>query len=180
MGDIWPYGAPRYTNWQQCYDALLSLGFGKADANILAAIAGAESSYDLSVVNDTPSTGDYSVGAYQINYYGNLYAGRVKEFGTPRHLAQSDVTTQSKAARGIWQEQGFAAWGTYNSGAYKRYLNNSLPGGPPAYHQLQEPSAPTNPGADSWSPKITRTAGHLDGASHALDNYADALRVLRR
>jgi Lysozyme like domain len=179
MGDIWPYGPPRYTNWQQCYDALLSLGFGKADANILAAIAGAESSYDLAVINDTPSTGDYSCGAWQINYYGNLRAGRVAEFGTPKHLVQSSVSDQAKAARGIWQSQGFGAWSTYNHGDYKAYLNNKLPSGPPPYHQLQTDIALPGPGADSWSPKVTRTAGHLDGAWHTLDNYANAIHALR-
>jgi hypothetical protein len=179
MGDIWPYGPPAYTNWQQCYDEMLSLGFSRADANIMAAIAGAEASYDLTVVNDTPSTGDYSVGCWQINYYGSLYAGRVAAFGTPRHLAQSGVTGQAKAARTVYADQGFGAWSTYTHGQYRDYLHGALPGGPPAYHQLQEPSAPTGPGADSWSPKVTRTAGHLDGAWHTLDSYANVIHGLR-
>jgi hypothetical protein len=158
---------------------MLSLGFSRADANIMAAIAGADGGYDLTVINDTPSTGDYSVGTYQINYYGRLYAGRVAAFGTPRHLIESGLTGQSKAARTVYADQGFTAWGAYNNSTYKEFLHGALPGGPPAYHQLQEPSAPTGPGADSWSPKVTRTAGHLDGAWHTLDAYANVIHALR-
>jgi len=126
MGDTWPFGPARYTSWQQTYDALLQLGLTKADANTLAAIAGAESDYDLAVVNDTPATGDYSVGEFQVNYYGSLRAGRTAEFGTPQHLAQSSVSTQSKAAREIWAQQGFGAWSTYRSGAYIPYLGGGV------------------------------------------------------
>lgn len=180
VGDIWPYGPPRYTDWQQCYDALLSLGFDKGDANVLAAIAGAESTYDLSVVNDTPSTGDYSVGCWQINYYNGLYAGRVAEFGTPKHLAQSDVTTQARAARSLWAGSGFSPWSTYKSGAYKAYLHGNLPAGPPPQHQLQAPAAPTNVGADSWHSQVTTLAGHFTGLANHAGNAAKVLRNISR
>lgn len=179
MGDTWPYGPPAYTSWQQCYDALSALGFDRSDANVLAAIAGAESSYDLHVVNDTPATGDYSVGAWQINYYGDLYAGRVAEFGTPKHLTQSDVNNQAKAARTIWSQQGFSAWSTYTHGQYTAYLHGNLPAGPPAQHQLQTISAPTNFGSDSWARQIKTAAGHFTGLSHAADSAAKILRQLK-
>lgn len=179
MGDIWPYGPPRYTNWQQAYDALLALGFSKGDANVLAAIAGAESTYDLAVINDTPSTGDYSVGAWQINYYDGLYAGRVAEDGTPKHLAQSSVSVQAKAARNVWSSQGFGAWSTYKNGAYQAYLHGNLPSGPPAQHQLQFGAAPTDPGKDSWAVQVRTSADHLHGLGQTAGTWAQAIRLIR-
>jgi hypothetical protein len=83
MGDIWPYGKPRFTTYVDAVVALEARGMPHNDALIGAAIGEAESSLDLSVINDTPSTGDYSVGVWQINYAGSLWAGRVRAFGTP-------------------------------------------------------------------------------------------------
>lgn len=180
MGDIWPYGPPRFTSWTQAYDALRALGFSEADANTLAAIAGAESSYDLSVVNDTPATGDYSVGAWQINYYGSLLAGRTAEFGSPRHLAQSSVSTQAGAAQQVWSSQGFGAWSTYTSGAYRAYLHGNLPAGPPPAHQVQFVSAPTNVGPDSWHSQVTELAGHFTGLSNHAAQAVKTLRSIAR
>lgn len=180
MGDIWPYGKPRYTNWAQAYDALRALGLSEANANILAAIPGAESGYDLSVINDTPSTGDYSVGTWQVNYYGNLYAGRVRQFGTPKHLAQSSVSVQASAAHQIWAEQGFSAWSTYTSGAYKAYLHGNLPSGPAPAHQEPAPPAPTNVGKDSWHSQVTGLAGHFTGLANHTSSMTKALREIAR
>lgn len=180
MGDVWPFGSPRYTNWDQCYTALRALGFDKGDANVLAAIAGAESSYDLSVVNDTPSTGDYSVGAWQINYYGSLYAGRVADYGTPRHLARSTVSDQAKAARGVWSGQGFGAWSTYNHGQYKAYLHGNLPQGPPAQHQLQAIDTGISPPTEDYSAVIRLGALHVGETATRLDHGTATIRSLLR
>lgn len=180
MGDVWPYGPPRYTDWQQCYDALRSLGFDKADANILAAIPGAESSYDLAVVNDTPATGDYSVGAWQVNYYGSLYAGRVAEFGRPGHLARSDVTTQARAARTIWADQGLSAWSTYTSGAYRAYLRGNLPAGPPAQHQLQAPDTTIRPPTEDYSHTVREASRSIHNQGYSWQAAATVLRKLRK
>lgn len=129
MGDIWPYGPPKYTNWSQCYAAMRAIGFDDTDADIMAAIAGSESAYDLRVVNDTPATGDYSVGIYQINYYASLYSGRVAEFGTPRHVANETVEQQCRNAQQVWSQQGYGAWGSYNNGEYKPFLHGAGGGG---------------------------------------------------
>lgn len=179
MGDIWPYGPPRFTNWTQCYDALRKLGFGKGEANILAAIAGAESSYDLSVVNDTPSTGDYSVGAWQINYYGSLYAGRVAQFGTPRHLARSTVDNQASAAHQIWAEQGLGAWSTYTSGAYRAYLRGNLPAGPPPSHQAQLPPHNIDPPKEDYSATVRLGARRHSQLGNVFKDGANALLKIR-
>lgn len=111
---------------------MLSLGQSQENAAVYAAIASAESGLDYRVINDTPSTGDYSVGMYQINYYGNLYGERAAKFGTPQQLIQGGLTRQSIAAMEIGQG-GFTPWSTYTSGAYIKYLNGYSPpsGAPP-------------------------------------------------
>jgi murein L,D-transpeptidase YcbB/YkuD len=126
VGDIWPFGPARYATFAQCAAALAQNGVDAANAIVGAAIATAESSRDLTVVNDTPATGDYSVGAWQINYYGSLSPGRTAEFGTPRTLANSGVTGQGKAAASLWKSSGWTPWSTYNSGAYAQYLNQGV------------------------------------------------------
>lgn len=179
MGDIWPYGPPRYTNWTQCYDACLVIGMSKADSNIAAAIAGAEASYDLSVINDTPATGDYSVGTWQINYYGSLYAGRVSEFGTPKHLAQSTVSTQASAMHQLWAQSGFSPWSTYTSGAYRAYLNNTLPSGPGPAHQLQLPGHDISPPTGDYSATVYKGAQAHAQIGNTFKDATTALRKIR-
>lgn len=108
------------------YQALKSLwiaaGGSKDKADVMAAIAIAESGGRPSAKNTTPP--DYSIGLWQINYYGNLLPGRTKEFGSPASLAASP-TAQARAAVAIERQQGLAAWSTYTSGAYKQYLNGA-------------------------------------------------------
>lgn len=129
MGDIWPYGPPNHTTWQACYDEAHNWFTDLSVVATFAAIAGAETggSYDLAVINDTPSTGDYSVGCWQINYYASLYAGRAAAYGTPQQLVQGGLTRQFYAAMGIYHGQGFGAWSTYRSGAYLAYLHGNAP-----------------------------------------------------
>jgi Lysozyme like domain len=126
MGAIHLPGLPAaYTNWRYCVGILMLLHMGKADAEVLAAIAGPESGYDYHIVNDTPSTGDYSVGLWQINYYGSLYAERSRLYGTPRELAAGGPMPQARAAYSIWRSQGWMAWATtYTSGAWRKYIGS--------------------------------------------------------
>lgn len=136
MGDIWlPGFPPAYTDWIYCVGVLELQNMDHADAEILAAIGGPESGYDYTVINDTPSTGDYSVGIWQINYYGSLYSERAREFGTPRELIAGGPIKQAHAAYVIWKSQGFMAWAnTYTSGAWRKYIGSGPiphPGQPP-------------------------------------------------
>jgi len=103
MGDLWLPGLPpAYTSFNRCFAALGPLMPSRATAVILAAIAGPESGYDYSVINDTPATGDYSVGLWQINYYDGLYGERSREYGTPRQLIEGGVRRQAHAAAHLW------------------------------------------------------------------------------
>lgn len=126
MGDTWPYGPPAYVTWQLCFTEMNSLGRTQEDCAVFAAIAQAESGFDYRVVNDTPATGDLSVGLWQINYYDGLYASRAAQFGTPQQLVAGGLTAQALAANVIGQSS-FTAWSTYNSGAYLQYLHGAGP-----------------------------------------------------
>jgi hypothetical protein len=131
VGDIWPYGPPRYVTWAQANAVAKQAGFSAANADVITAIGVAEGGLDLSVINDTPATGDYSVGTYQINYYGSLYASRVAAFGTPKQLIDGGIDAQIHAALVLWRQSGFRPWSTFNSGAYKQYLHGAVtPTGP--------------------------------------------------
>jgi hypothetical protein len=92
----------------------------------MAAIALAESGGNSTALNDNSGTGDYSVGLWQINYYGGLLAPRTAAYGSPSSL-QADPAAQAKAAVSIEKSQGLRAWSTYSSGAYTRYLSGAAP-----------------------------------------------------
>lgn len=132
MGDIWPYGPAKYVTWTQAYTQMLSLGQTQENAAVYAAIGTAESSLDLSVINDTPGTGDYSVGIWQINYNGSLYGPRSAAFGTPQQLIAGGLNKQAQAALSVGRG-GFTPWSTFNNGDYKPYLHGFTPpaGAPP-------------------------------------------------
>src|SRR6266481_7293286 len=160
MGDIWPYEPPRFTTWQNVRGYMESLGVSANDAAVFAAIATAEASLDLSVINDTPATGDYSVGTFQINYFGNLYAGRASEFGTPRQLVLGGLGRQAHAALGVWHGQGFSAWSTFTSGAYRQYLHGARApaGGPGGGGPLPPVNTTISPPTEDYSGTIKKSA----------------------
>src|ERR1035437_6830159 len=66
-------------------------------APLAAGIAIAESGGNTTSLNNTPATGDYSVGLWQINYYNGLLASRTASYGPPGAL-QIDANAQAKAA----------------------------------------------------------------------------------
>lgn len=141
MGDIWPYGPPAFDTWQAVYDEAFTWFADPSIAATFAAIASAESGLDYRIINDTPATGDYSVGDFQINYFGSLYAGRAAAYGTPQQLVEGGLSRQFYAARGIYHGQGFGAWTTWTSGAYRQFLHGYTPvaggntGGQPVLQQ---------------------------------------------
>lgn len=66
-------------------------------AALAAGIAIAESGGNYTALNSNASTGDYSVGLWQINYYNGLAASRTAEFGSAASL-QVNPDAQAKAA----------------------------------------------------------------------------------
>jgi Lysozyme like domain len=105
----------------EAYQALITAGLSPSVALILTAVGGAESTWNLDAVNNDPGTGDYSIGVWQINYYGDLLQSRTAQFGSPAELL-GNLPAQASAAAEIYHEQGLKAWTTYTSGAFSAYL----------------------------------------------------------
>jgi Lysozyme like domain len=79
-------------------------------APTMAGVALAESGGNVENLNNNPSTGDYSVGLWQINYFGGLAPSRTASFGPPAQL-QQDANAQAKAAVSILGGgPGITAW----------------------------------------------------------------------
>jgi Lysozyme like domain len=98
----------------------IAAGGSKKLAPTMAAVALAESggNYGPNEINNNPSTGDYSVGLWQINYFGSLYPSRTKRYGTPQRLA-ADPLANAKAAVDLARDgAGLDNWTTYKSGSY--------------------------------------------------------------
>ena len=76
----------------------------------LAAIPWFESSGVTNELNNYPPTGDYSIGLWQINYYGYLFPAREAAYGPPNKLA-GDPEAQARAAVDILGGgAGISAW----------------------------------------------------------------------
>lgn len=181
MGDIWPCRGPWPTSYDACYHQMLLYTSDKHFSDVMAAIAGAESRYDLAVINDTPGTGDYSVGAWQINYYGSLYSGRVQLFGTPCHLISTGVAGQAEAALEIYNQQGFGAWSTYTNGAYRSFLHGQQGTGqevPPGQSIIFIPPPPP-PTTDDYSKTILRTSDKFGNLAGQANNAWRSVRIIR-
>lgn len=114
--------ASKRLSYKTIEDLWIKAGGDPKKAPVMAAIAIAESGGRTTALNDTPP--DYSVGLWQINYYGSMRAGRTREFGSPSALMASPAA-QARAAVAIERQQGLTAWSTYSSGAYRRYLNGA-------------------------------------------------------
>lgn len=189
MGDIWPYGPPLHVSQRAAIAELEHEGASASLALVLSAIGMAESSLDLRVINNTPATGDYSVGAWQINYFAGLDAERTRLFGTPKQLIGTALVGQAAAAHYIANTQGLHAWSTYTSGAYRRFLGGSgnagagggpAPGGGttrpgPSGKPVPSPATPKSLIGDTWSPGILSAADNIQNA--ALSNYKYAALI---
>jgi hypothetical protein len=107
------------------YSALRSAGVPAAAAVTLTAIGGAESGWNVNALNNDPATGDYSVGVWQINYYGDLMASRTAEFGPPSELI-GNLDAQATAAATLYRQSGLGNWTTYTRGTYQAFLPQAL------------------------------------------------------
>lgn len=176
MGDIWLPGLPPlHTNFEACLNETALRWPTRADAIIMAAVAGSESSYDMHVINDTPATGDYSCGLWQVNYYNGLYSSRAAAYGTPAQFLAKGIGGQADAAFAIWQQQGFGAWGSYTNGAWRRWLpgGQGIPG-PQGPQGQFTPPAPPAPAKD-WSVWVQAAGRAYHDAAGATAAFASNL-----
>ena len=95
-------------------------------AAIAAAIAQAESGGDSGALNNNPASGDYSVGLWQINYYGSLFGPRSAAFGSPAALITNPAAHAAAAVSISSNGSNWTPWSTYNSGAYLKYLSGNV------------------------------------------------------
>jgi phage protein D len=101
-------------------------GFTGNDAITMGAIAMAESGGQVRALNSKPP--DLSYGLWQINMIGSLGSDRRRQLGLSSNEQLYDPAANARAARAIYQQQGFGAWSVYRSGAYKRYLAGARAG----------------------------------------------------
>lgn len=156
--------------FQQLEQFAAQAGFPASLQPTMAAIALAESSGNPYALNPTDNGGTQSsYGLWQIS--------------TGTHAAPSsgwaDPLTNARLAYQKWQTQGLRAWGTYNTGAYLKYM----PGGS-AYTGASGPSgssgSTSSGGGFSGVPSVTTTPlSWLDQLQTALQWLSNPARVLK-
>ena len=150
-------------------------------ANLAAAIALAESGGNSTALNNNPSTGDYSVGLWQINYYDGLSASRTAAYGSPSAL-QASASLQAKAAVnlsgngsnwGPWRsDRGWAAW--VAAGSPSKPTKSQVYSWGLDFLGTQTSAPTTTPGASSNPPATTpatapaNTTGGIEAADYAI------------
>lgn len=113
-------------DYNQLQQLWIQAGGSPSSAPTAAAIALAESGGTSTALNSTAP--DYSVGLWQVNYYGDLYGPRSAAYGSPIQLA-NDPLAQARAAVSIsGNGADFSPWTTYTSGAYRQYLTGASGG----------------------------------------------------
>jgi len=147
-------------------------------APIMAAIAMAESGGNWFNLNNNPKTGDYSVGLWQINYFGSLLGPRTKSFGSPAQL-RANPDLQAKAAIAI-------SGGAANSSLSKTQIlanlrNNWTTYGGSRYQSALKSGAgvqPENPGVGAGG---QLSPGNIAGsiADALLPNWLSGHNIVR-
>lgn len=85
---------------------------GNWDVVTMVAIAGAESGWDTTAIS---YTNDY--GLWQINH--DVWTGLFNDY------TWDNADDNAKMAYYVWQQQGYRAWVTYQTGAYRQYLSQA-------------------------------------------------------
>ena len=132
-------------------------------ANLMAAIALAESGGNASAQNDADNNGTQtSWGLWQISNGTH----------TAPSSSWSNALVNAQLAVQKLNSQGLTAWGTYTSGAYKKYLNGATPvtgnggtgGGTSAGTGTLTSFNPVDP--STWGPSIAE--GFFSGLAQSL------------
>jgi hypothetical protein len=164
-------GAGRLSN-TQIQSLWIQAGGSRALAPTMAAIALAESGGRVSALNDNPSTGDYSAGLWQTNYFGSLRGPRTRAYGSPDAL-RSDPLAAARSAVGIQASQGLSAWSTYTSGAYRSHLMSGSPPPPGALPGDAKAAAAAAKAQDAAAKKAASAAKAAAAAAYKSwkENY---------
>ena len=100
----------------------LDAGWHEADAHLVSAIAMAESSGRSAAHNSNRDTGDNSYGIMQINMIDGMGPERRRQFGIDSNEQLFDPATNMRAARAIYESQGWNAWGAFSNGSYEQFM----------------------------------------------------------
>lgn len=101
--------ASRTLSFQQIESVWEQAGGSPQAAPLMAGIAESESGGNPTALNNNPATGDYSVGLWQINYFGNLAGPRTARYGTPAQVM--DPLANAKAAVNLYAGgSGLSNW----------------------------------------------------------------------
>jgi hypothetical protein len=164
--------------FNDAYRLALEAGATEDEARTLAAIAGAESSYNTEIHGDIglqDATWGPSVGLWQIrSVKSQTGTGDVRDINK-----LADPVENAKSALSILRSQGWKAWSTYTNGSYKKYLDGKVSAavGPStaastASHALgANLAAKVGPGS-----VLAQTAGFLSGkpASETLGHLTSS------
>jgi len=123
-------------------------------APLMAGIAIAESGGDTAALNANPQTKDFSVGLWQINYYGDLAPSRTARFGTPDQLSTSPAR-QARAAISLFGKNGAGLSSAWGGGG-------NLTNADPVYRQWAAAGYPNHPSTaqvTKWLHEINRGTG---------------------
>jgi|TARA_X000001382_G_scaffold40173_2_gene26924 hypothetical protein len=113
--------------YNSLYRLAQEVGFNPEQARIMAAIALAESSGRAAI--DTVQSGldpekknEFSLGLWQINMEERYEAQRLKDFRIKNKQELYNPAVNARAAKILYEQQGFGAWTKYLNGEYKKFL----------------------------------------------------------
>lgn len=100
--------------------ALFLISLDDEIAATMTAIALAESGGNTNAHNAVPP--DDSYGLWQINMYGPLGPARRRDLGLSSNTELFNPQTNAKAAKYVYDRQGFRAWSVYTNNKYQQYM----------------------------------------------------------
>lgn len=148
-------------NFAQIEQLWTSNGGDPQWAPLMAGIALAESGGNPQALNNNPATGDYSVGLWQINYYGPLLGPRTQSYGSPASL-QADPNAQAVAAINLFGRNGAGIGNWKGDRIWNAWQAAGAPQAPNAGTVLGW-LASSNVGAGTASAMLTGAAGSGGG-----------------
>lgn len=171
-------------------------GFKEELIPTFIAISQAESGLNPRALNPDTSTGDYSLGLFQINMLGPMGEERRRQFGLKANEELYDPRTNVRAAKAIYDSQGLGAWSVTRgkNPIYEQYLpaaqkaaKTPLPGGTPAMDVASKQPVSPPPPVDQVPEKGKATVdtvlrdpyGISEEANKQDDRRKEALNFLR-
>ena len=118
-------------NYQEIQDLWIKNGGAPGWAPLMAGIAIAESGGNTAALNPNSGTGDYSVGLWQINYFGSMLGPRSQRYGTPQDLL-NDPNKQARAAIDLFGQNGAGLSNWTNDATWNAWVKAGSPQQPDA------------------------------------------------